>query len=186
MWCDDGLEPLIYGCQRWVIPGIAFVDAGPEVSELLEQLDDSHYCVRIDGLLDGVLFLIQSGLLRGREIIEAIAHSRITGMRAYEIPNVSSVQSIEIIPPGELIRRFPILADVGFIKMDIEGAEAEVLPGLRDFFFSKRPTLLVAIHSFVGPMVARRVIFELEAVFSDVKPLSTGSWDVLCTWSSRG
>eukprot|EP00929_Paragymnodinium_shiwhaense_P100319 TRINITY_DN6256_c0_g1_i2.p1 TRINITY_DN6256_c0_g1~~TRINITY_DN6256_c0_g1_i2.p1 ORF type:complete len:327 (-),score=23.17 TRINITY_DN6256_c0_g1_i2:9-962(-) len=45
-----------------------------------------------------------------------------------------------------MLREFPTLEDVSFIKMDVEGHEAVLVPAMRDFFLSKRPTLLVSLH----------------------------------------
>lgn len=38
--------------------------------------------------------------------------------------------------------------DLNFIKMDIEGAEAVVLPQMADYLRRERPTILVSLHAF--------------------------------------
>ena len=48
---------------------------------------------------------------------------------------------------ADFSRRFA-LRDVNFIKMDIEGAESAVLPTMKDYLRSMRPTILVSVHAF--------------------------------------
>ena len=112
---DEDVDHLFDQCTRWEAPGIALANAGPEVDKLVGQFQQRESCVLIDGLLDGAIFVVNAGQPLGLEIINAIADSRIGGMRAYEASNLSLVESVETIPVGELIRRFPILADVNVI-----------------------------------------------------------------------
>ena len=48
---------------------------------------------------------------------------------------------------AEFTRRFDV-KNVNFIKLDIAGAESIVLPTMRDYLRSERPTMLVSVHAF--------------------------------------
>jgi len=54
---------------------------------------------------------------------------------------------VEAITFRKFLDRFHV-TDVNFIKMDIEGAEAMVLPSMRDYLREERPTILVSVHAF--------------------------------------
>ncbi len=54
---------------------------------------------------------------------------------------------VEAITFRKFIDRFHV-RDVNFIKMDIEGAEAMVLPTMKDYLREERPTILVSVHAF--------------------------------------
>ncbi|WP_059041716.1 FkbM family methyltransferase [Paenibacillus rubinfantis] len=59
----------------------------------------------------------------------------------------SSIESYEIpaITINELAEQYN-LDDVNFVKIDIEGAEYELLPSLKSFFQKNKPTLYLSIH----------------------------------------
>lgn len=54
---------------------------------------------------------------------------------------------VDAITFDDFIRRFRI-HDVNFIKMDIEGAESMVLPTMKEYLRTERPTVLVSVHAF--------------------------------------
>jgi FkbM family methyltransferase len=54
---------------------------------------------------------------------------------------------VEAITFKRFLDRFHV-TDVNFIKMDIEGAEAMVLPTMKDYLQQERPTILVSVHAF--------------------------------------
>lgn len=65
------------------------------------------------------------------------------------IPTVSYDNYTEVrgITIGDFVTEYDV-KDIGFIKMDIEGGEYSLIPSMRDYLFSFRPTLYVSFHSF--------------------------------------
>mmetsp|Transcript_71506 Transcript_71506/g.198481 ORF Transcript_71506/g.198481 Transcript_71506/m.198481 type:complete len:305 (-) Transcript_71506:261-1175(-) len=109
----------------------------------------------------------------------------------------SRVRSISI---ATLRWEHPELEGVGFIKMDVEGHEATLVPALRAFLEEKRPAMLVALHPrILGPSRTQALVDLLQDIFpylyepdmkspfdttrSDYALNAQAGADVLGTWS---
>jgi FkbM family methyltransferase len=71
-------------------------------------------------------------------------HTGATSMR-----HTSGCASWEVkgLTFAEFVQRFGV-KNVNFIKMDIEGAESIVLPTMKEYLRTERPTILVSVHAF--------------------------------------
>ena len=85
-------------------------------------------------------------------------------MRAEPLPEryfnqlPSDVKAVRQISATTLLDTFPELQRVGFIKVDVEGAERTLLPALGPLLAS-RPLLLVTVHE-VFLQAAADVVYE--------------------------
>lgn len=70
------------------------------------------------------------------------------GSRASVLAGGAAVAwTVQAVTFEDFLRTFSV-ADANFIKMDIEGAEAEVLPQMAGYLRRERPTILVSLHAF--------------------------------------
>jgi FkbM family methyltransferase len=77
---------------------------------------------------------------------------------------------------GAILREFGI-SQIEVLKMDIEGAELEVLDSLNDEFFAEIGQLTIEFHDFLGYATTEDVVSRVDRI------VSLGFWELY--WSRR-
>jgi hypothetical protein len=83
-----------------------------------------------------------------------------------EAQETITVQSITL---DELIKKYNI-KECNFIKMDIEGGEAIVLPNIKNYLERNKPTLHLSLHSFRFKDIEKdsRTIIDVLKIYKNI------------------
>jgi FkbM family methyltransferase len=88
--------------------------------------------------------------------------------------------SVECVRLDDLTALKQVPAHADFIKIDVEGAELDVLCGARDFICASRPRLIVEVHSGKLPDFghsAEETLAELQKLEYAITPIDTDTID---------
>jgi FkbM family methyltransferase len=70
------------------------------------------------------------------------------------------------------------IARVDFVKMDVEGAETDVLSGMTGILERDRPVLLIEIHQYARYGDNHPALLKLRGLHYDVSPLGFRNWEL--------
>lgn len=95
----------------------------------------------------------------GRESVVYLQPVRMRSMAEWQISNGQSNKKLSV-PATSLDNYFQLNPKVDFVKMDIEGAEAEALVGMKELLTQSRPLLCIEFHH-QNAWNARQILLDL-------------------------
>lgn len=115
--------------------------------------------------LKGKISLFRGALYSESGNIELGAYSSFgDSMASVHFPRSSQAITVEALSLKDFMEKFSV-SNCSFIKMDIEGGETVLLPSIKEFLKSQKPTLLVSLHPRWFPDFAKDSEAILDTLF---------------------
>jgi FkbM family methyltransferase len=186
-YLEPNYEPRVAGAiQQLVRPGFVCADVGAHVGYmtlLMARLaGDAGRVVALEALPENAALLrrhVELNQLAGRVQVENVAVSdadlpAITlhrGPSSFESSAVSSTPFGQFTVPARTLDQAFASADrLDFVKMDIEGAEALAMRGMRRVLRALRPTVLLEVHDDGWPAIDELLAAGYELHDLDFQP----------------
>ncbi len=121
-----------------------------------------------------VEFMVNNDIESGRSTGGFIEEADTTQSKAFFSRKGFVTNKVPIFKLDSVMQKLGIKYAPDIIKIDVEGAEAQVLEGARDTIIARKPTLLIEIHSISAMLHTSLILNELSYRFKIIHKETDG------------